>query len=164
MSSLKQQIARLLAENPNLITLELATQLNVPEGEVLLNLPDEFVKLFPAERVEEIFQEISRWGTFTTIIEKAGSIFEIKDRFPSGITARGYYNLNMKGQEGALYGHIKMDTLGSIAFVSIPFRGKESYNIAFISHSGETIFKVYLGRDEQRNLFPDQVENFKAFN
>lgn len=163
MSSLKQQIAQLITENPNLITLEIATKLEVPEGEVLVNLPDEFVKLFPAERAEEIFQAISQWGTFTTIIEKEGSIFEVKDRFPTGMIGRGYYNLNMKDEEGALHGHIKMDTLGKIAFVSIPFRGKESYNIAFIAHNGETIFKVYLGRDEQRNLFPHQVENFKAF-
>lgn len=163
MSSLKQQIAQLISENPNLITLEIAAQLDMPEGEVLVNLPDEFVKLFPAERAEEIFQAISQWGTFTTIIEKEGSIFEVKDRFPTGMIGRGYYNLNMKDEEGALHGHIKMDTLGKIAFVSIPFRGKESYNIAFIAHNGETIFKVYLGRDEQRNLFPHQVENFKAF-
>ena len=163
MTTLKQKIAQLLDENPNAITLEIAAQLEKPEGEVLLNLPDEFVKIFPAERAEEIFQTISHWGTFTTIIEKAGSIFEIKDRFPSGVTARGYYNLNMKDDEGALHGHIKTDTIGHIAFVSIPFRGKESYNIAFIAHSGETIFKVYLGRDEKRQLFPEQVANFKAF-
>lgn len=163
MSQLKQQIASLLAENPNMITLEIATQLNVPEGEVLINLPDEFVRAFPAERAEEIFKTISEWGVFTTIIEKAGSIFEIKDRFPSGIVGRGYYNLNMKGDEGALHGHIKLDTIAHIAFVSIPFRGKESYNIAFIATTGETIFKVYLGRDEQRNLFPHQVEYFKTF-
>lgn len=163
MSQLKQQIASLLAENPNMITFEIATQLNVPEGEVLINLPDEFVRVFPAERAEEIFKTISEWGVFTTIIEKAGSIFEIKDRFPSGIVGRGYYNLNMKGDEGALHGHIKLDTIAHIAFVSIPFRGKESYNIAFIATTGETIFKVYLGRDEQRNLFPHQVEYFKTF-
>lgn len=163
MSQLKQQIASLLAENPNMITLEIATQLNVPEGEVLINLPNEFVRVFPAERAEEIFKTISEWGVFTTIIEKAGSIFEIKDRFPSGIVGRGYYNLNMKGDEGALHGHIKLDTIAHIAFVSIPFRGKESYNIAFIATTGETIFKVYLGRDEQRNLFPHQVEYFKTF-
>lgn len=163
MSSLKSQVAQLLHDNPNLITLEIASQLNVPEGDVLCNLPAQFVRLFSAEHAESIFQTISQWGTFTTIIEKAGSIFEVKDRFPSGMIGRGYYNLNMRGEEGGLHGHIKMDTLREIAFVSLPFRGKESYNIAFIAHSGETIFKVYLGRDEQRNLFPHQVEQFHSF-
>lgn len=163
MSNLKQQIATLLADNPNIITLEIASQLQRPEGDILCALPDEFVRLFPAERAEEIFKTISQWGVFTTIIEKEGSIFEIKDRFPSGVIARGYYNLNMKGDEGALHGHIKMDNLAHIAFVSLPFRGKESYNIAFIASNGQTIFKVYLGRDEKRQLFPEQVSQFKSF-
>ncbi|MFW9297534.1 ChuX/HutX family heme-like substrate-binding protein, partial [Glaesserella parasuis] len=95
MNSYRQQITQLLAENPNMITLEIAEKLALPEGQVLCNLPSEFVRLFSADRAEEILQAISQWGTFTTIIEKEGSIFEIKDRFPSGIFARGYYNLNM---------------------------------------------------------------------
>lgn len=163
MNSYRQQITQLLAENPNMITLEIAEKLALPEGQVLCNLPSEFVRLFSADRAEEILQAISQWGTFTTIIEKEGSIFEIKDRFPSGIFARGYYNLNMKDQEGTLHGHLKLDNIARIAFASLPFRGKESYNIAFIAHNGQTIFKVYLGRDEQRQLFPTQVEKFKTF-
>lgn len=163
MTNLSQQVADYLAQNPNAITLEIAEQLQQPEGHILISLPEMFVKLFDASRAEEILTEISQWGTFTTIIEKEGSIFEIKDRFPSGIFGRGYYNLNMKDEEGALHGHLKLNNIAHIAFVSLPFRGKESYNIAFIAHNGQTIFKVYLGRDEQRQLFPEQVEKFKAF-
>ncbi len=163
MLSLKQQITELLNSNPNLITLELAAQLARPEGEILLNLPDQFVKTFPGTRAEEILRAISGWGKFTTIIEKAGSIFEVKDQFPSGIIGRGYYNLNMKDEEGALHGHLKLDNIAHIAFVSMPFRGTESYNIAFITQEGETMFKVYLGRDENRQLFPHQVQHFNAF-
>ena len=163
MSSLKQQVAELLAQDPNLITLEIADKLKTPEGNVLVALPEEFVRVFSAERTEEILQAVSNWGVFTTIIEKEGSIFEIKDRFPSGIIGRGYYNLNMKDNEGAIHGHLKLDNIAQIAFVSLPFRGKESYNIAFIAHSGQTIFKIYLGRDEKRQLFPEQVELFKSF-
>lgn len=161
--SLKQQVADLLAENPNIITLEIAEKLQQPEGNILKALPEQFVRLFPAERAEEILQAVSQWGIFTTIIEKEGSIFEIKDRFPTGIIGRGYYNLNMKDDEGAIHGHLKLDNIADIAFVSLPFRGKESYNIAFIAANGQTIFKIYLGRDEQRQLFPEQVEHFKHF-
>ncbi|OOR98416.1 heme iron utilization protein [Canicola haemoglobinophilus] len=161
--SLKQQVADLLAENPNMITLEIAAKLQQPEGNILKALPEQFVRLFPAERAEEILQAVSQWGIFTTIIEKEGSIFEIKDRFPTGIIGRGYYNLNMKDDEGAIHGHLKLDNIADIAFVSLPFRGKESYNIAFIAANGQTIFKIYLGRDEQRQLFPAQVEHFKNF-
>lgn len=108
---------------------------------------------------KEAVESCQLWGNG----KKEGSIFEIKDQFPAGIVGRGYYNLNMKGDQGSLHGHLKLDNIAHIAFVSIPFRGKESYNIAFISHQGETIFKIYLGRDENRQLFPQQVELFKSF-
>lgn len=160
---LKQQVANLLAQQPNAITLQIAEQLQCPEGKVLCALPDEFVRIFPATRAQEILETISHWGIFTTIIEKEGSIFEIKDQFPQGTTGHGYYNLNMRGEQGAIHGHLKLENITQIAFVSLPFRGKESYNIAFIAHNGQTIFKVYLGRDEHHRLFPEQVEQFKTF-
>lgn len=161
--SLKQQVADFLAQQPNAMTLQIAQQLQCPEGKVLCALPDEFVRVFSAERAQEILETISHWGIFTTIIEKEGSIFEIKDQFPQGTLGHGYYNLNMRGEQGAIHGHLKLENLAHIAFVSLPFRGKESYNIAFIAHNGQTIFKVYLGRDENHQLFPQQVEKFKAF-
>ncbi|UAX43127.1 heme utilization cystosolic carrier protein HutX [Pasteurella canis] len=161
--TLKQQVADYITENPMAITLDIAAHFNQPEGKILCALPDAFVRIFAGIRTEEILNEVSKWGTFTTIIEKEGSIFEIKDRFPTGMIGRGYYNLNMKGDEGALHGHLKLDNIDKIAFVSLPFRGKESYNIAFIANNGQTIFKIYLGRDEERQLFPEQVEKFKQF-
>ncbi|KMK52522.1 heme iron utilization protein [[Actinobacillus] muris] len=161
--ALTEKVAELLAQNPNLIPLEMAEMLQCPEGEVLCALPAEFIRVFPPERAESLLTTISEWGTFTTIIEKAGSIFEIKDRFPSGSIGRGYYNLNMKGQEGALHGHLKLTNIAKIVFVSLPFRGKESYHIAFIANDGQVMFKVYLGRDEQRRLLPEQVARFKQF-
>ena len=32
----------------------------------------------------------------------------------------------------------------------------------FFSETGENIFKIYLGRNEKRELIADQVERFKA--
>ncbi|TCP95790.1 heme utilization protein HuvX [Cricetibacter osteomyelitidis] len=164
MLTLQQKIQQYINENPLAITLDMAAHFNLPEGEILQSLPDQFVRIFPATELERILTALSQWGTLTTIIEKEGSIFEIKDQFPSGMIGRGYYNLNMNGKEGSLYGHLKLDNIATIAFVSLPFRGKESYNIAFIASNGNTVFKVYLGRNEQRELFPEQVEKFKNFN
>lgn len=160
---LKQQVAAFLSANPHAITLEIADALQRPEGEILCALPPEYVRLFPASDAQRILAAIAEWGELTTIIEKAGSIFEIKAPFPHGVFGKGYYNLNMQGREGALHGHLKLDNLAQIVFVSLPFRGKASYNIAFIAHNGQTMFKVYLGRDEQRRLFPSQVQQFNTF-
>ncbi|EQA09081.1 hugX domain protein, partial [Glaesserella parasuis 84-15995] len=44
MNSYRQQITQLLAEKPNMITLEIAEKLDLPEGQVLCNLPSEFVR------------------------------------------------------------------------------------------------------------------------
>ena len=42
------------------------------------------------------------------------------------------------------------------------FMGKEGHSFQFFGHSGRCIFKIYLGRDEQRQLLPEQVERFMA--
>ncbi|MGL4837432.1 MAG: ChuX/HutX family heme-like substrate-binding protein, partial [Shewanella sp.] len=44
--------------------------------------------------------------------------------------------------------------------VSKPFRGMESFYIGFFTAKGECMFKVYLGRDKKRQLFPEQKELF----
>ncbi len=88
-----------------------------------------------------------------------GSIFEVKAPFPKGKLARGYYNL--MGKEGELHGHLRLDLVEHIALVSKPFMGQESYFIGFFAAQGECVFKVYLGRDKQRNLYPEQIEKFQ---
>jgi putative heme iron utilization protein len=40
--------------------------------------------------------------------------------------------------------------------------GRESHYFGFFSAQGNNIFKVYLGRDEKRELLSDQVTRFKA--
>lgn len=57
-----------------------------------------------------------------------------------GILARGYYNLNIQDRDSTFHGHLKLNNIAKIAFVNLPFRGKQSYNIAFIAHNGQTIF------------------------
>ena len=96
----------------------------------------------------------------TTIVESDGSIFEVKAPFPKGKDARGYYNL--MGRDGELHGHLKLDNVAGIALVSKLFMGKEGHSFQFFGHSGRCIFKVYLGRDEKRQLLADQVTRFMA--
>ena len=80
MTNLTQQIEDYLAEHPQAITLDMAAHFGLPEGKILTALPARFVRVFPAHRAEEILTSVAQWGIFTTIIEKGGSIFEIKDR------------------------------------------------------------------------------------
>ncbi|MDW1945587.1 ChuX/HutX family heme-like substrate-binding protein, partial [Vibrio sp. Vb0599] len=43
-----------------------------------------------------------------------------------------------------------------------PFMGRESHYFGFFSECGSNIFKVYLGRDEKRELIAEQVTAFRA--
>ncbi|WKT00776.1 heme utilization cystosolic carrier protein HutX [Gallibacterium salpingitidis] len=162
MSLLKQQVAEMLQQKPDIGTQELAVQLNQPEGAVIAALPNELVTVLSGQYSEKILADLPSWGDMMVIIEKEGSFFEIKQTFPPGKIGYGYYNLNMTNEvESALYGHLKLENIKSIALVSKPLRGKETHAIVFISHQDNVIFKIYLGRDENGELYTHQKENFK---
>lgn len=156
---LKLKVAALLADNPKLHAVSISEQLAVTEGEVVMSYPDEMVCLLPGHLAKTIIESLPEWGPVTTIVHSMGSIFEVKAAFPKGKEARGYYNL--MGKEGELHGHLRLDHVSDVALVSKPFMGQESYFIGFFAVTGECVFKVYLGRDKQRNLFPEQIEKFK---
>ncbi|MBV7387526.1 heme utilization cystosolic carrier protein HutX [Pasteurellaceae bacterium TAE3-ERU1] len=163
MSDLKAAVAQLLAQTPEMNTLDLAAQLEVGEGSVILALPEKWVTVLGGEQCEALLTALTQWGDLVTIIEKEGSIFEVKQPFPQGRNGYGYYNLNMHGgtPTGSLYGHLKLSQVDKIALVSKPFRGKESYAFAFITKCGQVMFKIYLGRDDKRELIASQVSKFK---
>ncbi|MGR5115267.1 heme utilization cystosolic carrier protein HutX [Photobacterium damselae] len=156
---LKQQVEQLLEQDPALHAMSLAEQLKVTEGEVVLSFPESMVSHLPGKLAQSILEQLPQWGPVTTIVYSMGSIFEVKAPFPKGKEARGYYNL--MGRDGELHGHLRLDLVSDIALVSKPFMGQESYFIGFFAAQGECVFKVYLGRDKKRQLFPEQIEMFK---
>ncbi len=158
--SIAQRIQTLLEQDPSAHPSSIATQLAVSEWEVVRHLPAELMTQVPSDQAEVLLAELAGWGPVTTIVESDGSIFEVKAPFPKGKTARGYYNL--MGRDGEMHGHLRLDNVVGIALVSKLFMGKEGHSFQFFGHSGRCIFKIYLGRDEQRQLLPDQVERFMA--
>ncbi|EOW2077686.1 heme utilization cystosolic carrier protein HutX [Vibrio mimicus] len=160
MESLQQQVAQLLEQQPTLLPAAMAEQLNVTEFEVVNALPDDMVAVVDGNQAQAILESLPDWAPVTTIITVAGSIFEVKAPFPKGKVARGYYNL--MGREGELHGHLKLDNISHVALVSKPFMGRESHYFGFFTEQGDNAFKIYLGRDEKRELIPEQVARFKA--
>ncbi|BBQ54435.1 heme utilization cystosolic carrier protein HutX [Aeromonas jandaei] len=158
--SIAQRIQEMLDQDPSVHPSTIATQLAVSEWEVVRQLPEELVTLLPADCTQALLEDLADWGSVTTIVESEGSIFEVKAPFPKGKDARGYYNL--MGRDGELHGHLKLDNVVGIALVSKLFMGKEGHSFQFFGHSGRCIFKVYLGRDEKRQLLADQVTRFMA--
>lgn len=147
-------------QQADLMPAQLATQLAVPEIDVVAALPESQVVFMPLTELDSLLQALPEWGYVTTIVMLSGSVFEFKGTFPQGKHAHGYYNLYSKGD--GLHGHLKLDTLRAIALISRPFRGSESHSINFFGPAGEVVFKVYLGRDKHRVLIPEQVTRFNA--
>ncbi|MGO1246022.1 MAG: heme utilization cystosolic carrier protein HutX [Oceanisphaera sp.] len=160
MPELTSQVLELLENEPKLRPAAMAKQLNVSEWELVCRLPHELIVPLDGQHAQAILEQVATWGRVTTIIEVAGSIFEVKAPVPSGRLGYGFYNL--QAEFGELDGHLKLDAVANISLQSKPHRGKEAYAIVFYDAQGNTIFKIYLGRDEQGILFPDQVAQFKA--
>ncbi|WP_086984327.1 heme utilization cystosolic carrier protein HutX [Vibrio aphrogenes] len=158
-AQLQQKVSQLIESDPNILPSSLAQNFNVSEGEIISVLPKEMVTVISGDHAQSILESIVGWGPVTTIVHSFGSIFEIKAPFPKGKIAHGYYNL--MGRSGELHGHLRLDLITHVALVSKPFRGKESYYFGFFDSDGNSIFKIYLGRDEKRVLYADQVEKFQ---
>lgn len=161
MEALKQQVAQILEQEPKLLPAAIAEKLNISEFEAVSALPDEMIALVDGEQAQSILEGLVGFGPVTTIVHSFGSIFEVKAPFPKGKEARGYYNL--MGREGEMHGHLKLDNVKNIALVSKPFMGRESHYFGFFCEEGNNIFKVYLGRNEKRELIESQVTTFKQW-
>lgn len=158
---LKKTISEKLKEDPKAMIFKLAQELSVPEQAVVECLPEEEVRKADAHHFDEVMAMIATWGNVTTILQTESVVLEAKGMIPMGSYGHGYFNL-MGGRDYNVGGHIRADLLSAIYFVERPFMGLQSMSVQFFTLSGAPMFKVYLGRDEKRQLLPDQIEHFKT--
>ncbi|WP_419831968.1 ChuX/HutX family heme-like substrate-binding protein [Endozoicomonas atrinae] len=111
---------------------------------------------------EEAKACFSPWSTcwLHSSLEFEKSLFEMVGHFPKGGEKFGYYNLS--DRRTPLKGHLKVDNVAVIALVSKPFHGVETRSVQFLSKQGRMLFKVYLRRDKEKNILPEQLEKFEA--
>lgn len=109
--------------------------------------------------VESLLTELPEWGKVTVIIIHAGSVFEFKGSFPQGFKAHGYYNLDSQGD--GFEGHLNVDKIATVELQSKLHRGRPSYAFVFKTEK-EAMFKVFLGRDANGEILPEQLEKFNA--
>lgn len=158
---LKGKITGRLKEDPRTMIFTLAKELGVPEQAVMECLPEQEVVRAGAEHFDEVMAMIATWGKVTTIVQTDSMVLEAKGMLPMGSYGHGYFNL-MGKQDYNVSGHIRADLLSAIYFIERPFMGMDSKSVQFFTLSGNPMYKVYLGRDEKRQLLPDQVEYFKT--
>ena len=110
-------------------------------------------------QAESLLRELATWGPTTTVIVHGGCVFEFKGPFPSGEPGEGYYNL--EGTYPGFHGHIRLDAIAAIGFQEKLHRGRDSYAFTFTSAGGDTLLKVFLGRDADGEIDKQQLAKFR---
>lgn len=157
--SARQDLVRLLAENPGAIVEEIAKAQNATARDVLEALPEDMRRFAPGTHFIEAMKDIAGWGDVTLIVHTDDGIMEFGGPVPAGEVARGYYNV--PGSKG-FHGHLRHERCAAIAFVERPLMGRLSASVQFLNVDGGIMFKVFVGRDEKRELKTDQMEKFRA--
>ncbi|CED61725.1 Putative uncharacterized protein [Moritella viscosa] len=159
-NTIRNEIRQLMADQPRLRSIEIAIKLNCSELQVIQALPEQEVNMLPAEQAQRLLSDIANWGKVTCIIEVSGFVFEVKAPFPKGRNAYGYYNLSHDSV--GLQGHLKLENVSAIALLTRKVQGKLSYYVQFFDHDGNSVFKIYLGRDKDEQIIPEQITRFHA--
>ncbi|MGI9280455.1 MAG: heme utilization cystosolic carrier protein HutX [Endozoicomonas sp.] len=162
MTSISSQeaVRAIIAGNPEKLPADIAAELSVSELEVVSNLPENMVTLLDGSLFEKLTEEFRSWGELLTVIDVDGHIFELSGPFPKGGMKFGYYNMSDKNTP--LKGHLKLDGYSKIALVSKPFHGVDTKSVQFFSHSGNTVFKLYIRRNKDKSFVAEQLEKFEA--
>lgn len=156
--SKQQLLAERLAANPDGVLERIAAECGVSTLDVVKALPGEYRTVVPGSHFSEIMADLETWGEVLLIVHTPDIVLECVGRIPPGNVGRGYFNLHGDSPIG---GHIRYENCTEIAFVSRPFNGRPSCSIQFFNGQGTAMFKVFVRRDAERNLLPDQIERFE---
>jgi heme iron utilization protein len=154
----QEKIRVILAANPSTMPAKIADEVCVTELEVVKAYPEEMSVYATIAHFEVIWEEMAKWEKVTFIASNNGIIAEIKGKLSKGSIGHGYFNLFDKN--APLNGHIRIDELDAIYFISKPFMKMESHSVQFFDKSGNQVFSVYVGRDNKRQLLPEVLTSF----
>jgi putative heme utilization carrier protein HutX len=149
-----------LAADPGAIIESVAKDYGVSIREAVEALPQDMRRVAPGDRFVDVMTDVANWGgDVTVIIHSDDGVMEFTGPVPQGSVGRGYYNL--AGSKG-FHGHLRHERCAGIAFVERPFFGRLSASIVFFNPEGGAMFKIFVGRDDKRELLQDQLAAFRA--
>lgn len=154
----RPSLASRVASSPGELLEQIARDYGVSTLEVVRNLPAEQATVVSGEAFADIMQEITSWGEILFLIHNADIVLECTGRLPVGSFAHGYFNIHGDSPIG---GHIKADNCKSVAFVVRGLK-RVGMSIQFYNAAGEAMFKIFVRRDDKRELVPEQVARFDA--
>jgi len=147
-----------LRDNPDGVLELIADKHSVAYRTVLDCLPAENAAMAPKESFDRVWQDITGWGPVVFIVHTADGVFETACIIPPGTHARGYFNIH---GDSPLGGHLKIERCAAIYFVDRPFFKRRSCSVQFINGDGQAMFKIFVARDEEKNLKPEQLARFE---
>lgn len=147
-----------LAAKPDGVVEAVARAHGLPTRTVLDMLPGDQRVAISGDRFEEAWNAMTEWGEVLFIVNTADIVLECKGGLDRGSIAQGYFNVH---GESPIGGHIKASNCEAIVLVDRPFHGRRSCSVQFFNGAGEAMFKVFVRRDAQRELLPDQLARFE---
>lgn len=148
-----------LALKPDGVLEIIAAQCSVPLARVFEELPQGAAVKIEGARFAELWQELTQWGDVLFIVHTRDIVLECKGPLPQGTSTQGYFNIHGDSPIG---GHIKADRCAAIYFIDRLFHGRRSCSVQFMNGEGEAMFKVFVRRDDKRELIADQLAQFEA--
>ena len=148
-----------LAEKPDGVVEAIATQAGVTPADILEILPKGAAVIAGKQDFLEIWSELSGWGKVLFIVHTDDIVLEAEGLLPAGSEGHGWFNIHGDSPIG---GHIRKDNCASVTFVDRAFHGRRSCSVWFMNQKGSAMFKVFVRRDESRELIGEQLAKFEA--
>ncbi|WJR65699.1 heme utilization cystosolic carrier protein HutX [Neorhizobium sp. CSC1952] len=148
-----------LAEKPDGVVEAIAGKAEVTPAEILEILPKGAAVIAGKEHFLDIWAEMTNWGEVLFIVHTEDIVLEAEGSLPAGSEAHGWFNIHGDSPIG---GHIKKDNCASVTFVDRAFHGRRSCSVWFMNEKGSAMFKVFVRRDENRELIAGQLVKFEA--
>ena len=158
VAAAKADLTGILAADPGAVLETVAKEHGVTAREVVEALPAAMRRFAPASAFAEAMKDIASWGEVTLIVHTDDGIMEFTGTIPPGEVGRGYFNLMART---GFHGHLRHDRCAGLAFMERPFMGRLSASVLFLNVDGGIMFKVFVGRDENRELKADQLARFR---
>ncbi|MBI1203565.1 MAG: heme utilization cystosolic carrier protein HutX [Rhodopseudomonas sp.] len=136
-----------------------AAERGVCPRQILEELPRDVCRMVPSRCFLAVMDDVATWGPVAVPLNTADGIVEFNLTLPRGeIKADYFYWL----QDGPIRGRLRISRCAGIAFVERPFLGRPSAAVLFFNRDGNLMFKIFLARDDNHQLDPKQVEQFRA--
>ena len=148
-----------LAAKPDGVVEAIAASAEVTPAEILEVLPGKAAVIASKEAFADIWSEMTGWGEVLFIVHTDDIVLEAEGSLPEGSEGHGWFNIHGDSPIG---GHIRKDNCASVTFVDRPFHSRRSCSIWFMNAKGSAMFKVFVRRDESRELIAGQLARFEA--